>query len=531
MSTELTDYAASRDQLLKQIVTSMKQDDRFVAAWLAGSFGRGEQDEISDLDLHVVVADAYSERLCSRPWQHGARTTGERLALFQQFGAPSVIYDAHENAPEGGTFTYVLYQDTALNVDWMLIPQASATREEQTLLLFDKIGIPMEASPQAESVEKRGQDASVQAGLFWVMSPITIKYMLREEPVAFQDFLEMLHGLLREAEGLVAGKAVPYQGRAFAPLYVTQEQRVAAVRELCERMLRLMPEIERMGDQVYPSPMSIVNIWLAMVGHPELQESYAEQREALLARVVETIEADERFVAAWLDGSYARGEQDLLSDLDLRIVVTPPFSNSLCAVSWDGAQPRAAEARLNFVRQFGDPGIVWESKSWAGEDSSFTLTHYNDSGLHVDWVLLPQEKAQRGHDALLLFEKAGIPVETSPEPESQEERAISASDKVGFFWMIAASNLNNLMRGDLVNFHLLLDWLYNGLRETQSVLQGQPFIYRREAKLLLTREEQLAALQELCERMLAFMPEVARLGGYVPEEPMSVMEKKIAIAK
>jgi predicted nucleotidyltransferase len=527
----LSSFVSARDQLLEQIVAFLKQDERFVAAWLAGSFGRGEQDEISDLDLHVVVADIYSERLCNRPWPHGARTTEDRLALFRQFGAPSVVYDAHENAPEGGTFTYVLYQESALNVDWILLSQATAAREEQSLLLFDKVGIPMAAPPETVSVEQRGQVAAVQAGLFWVMTPIAIKYMLREEPVVFQDMLETLHGLLREAAGSVAGMALPYQSRALAPLYITQEQRAKAVRELCDKMLQLMPEIERMGGHVYSAPMAVVDIWLAMDEHPALQERYAAQRAAWLARVVEAIKADERFVAAWLDGSYARGEQDLLSDLDLRIVVAPPFSESLCTVSWDGAQPMAAEIRLDFVRQFGDPGIVWESKSWVGDQSSFTLTFYNDTGLHVDWVLLPQEKARRGRDSLLLFDKAGVPVETPPEAESLEERAISASDIVGFFWMIAASNLKNLMRGDLVNFHLLLDWLSNGLRKTQAILQGEPFIERREGKLFLTREEQLAALRTLCERMLALMPEVTRIGGYVPDKPMAVIEQRIAIAE
>ncbi len=527
----LITFADVRNQLLHQIVTFLKQDERFVAAWLTGSFGRGEQDEISDLDIRVVVAEAYSEALCSRPWPHGARTTPAQLALLRQFGTPSVIYDAHGNAPEGGTFTYVLYQDTALNVDWILVPQTSATREEQTLLLFDKVGIPIETPPEPESVEKRGQDASVQVGLFWVMVPIAIKYMLRAEPVAFQDELETLHGLLRETEGLVAGQVVPYSGRASAQLYTTQEQRVAAVRELCERMLQLMPKVEQMGGYVYPSPMSIVHIWLAMAAQPERRERYAAQRAAILARVVEAIQADERFVAAWLDGSYGRGEQDLLSDLDLRIVVAPPFSTSLCEVSEEGALPKAADVRLDFVRQFGEPAIVWESKSWVGEDSSFTLTFYAETGLHVDWVLLPQATAQRGRKSLLLFDKIDIPLEPLPQSESQEARAISASDKVGFFWMIAASNFNNLLRDDLVNFHLLLDWLYNNLRETQAILNGEPFEFRREANLFLSREEQCSALHNLCERMLALMPEVVRMGGYLPEEPMAVIEKRMAIAK
>jgi hypothetical protein len=38
--------------------------------------------------------------------------------------------------------------------------------------------------------------------------------------------------------------------------------------------------------------------------------------------------------------------------------------------------------------------------------------------------------------------------------------------------------------------------------------------------LRITREEQIAAVNELGERMLALMPEVVALGGHVPESPM-----------
>ncbi len=63
MSTSRTNYVEAREALLADIGTALKNDERFVAAWLAGSYGRGEQGMFSDLDLHVVVADAYSERL------------------------------------------------------------------------------------------------------------------------------------------------------------------------------------------------------------------------------------------------------------------------------------------------------------------------------------------------------------------------------------------------------------------------------------------------------------------------------------
>src|SRR5947207_172790 len=97
MSSHREQYTAARDTLLTEIPAFLKDDPRFVAAWLAGSFGRGEQTWMSDLDIHVVVAEEHSESLCATPWMGGARTTAERLELFQHFGTPTIIFDAHSN--------------------------------------------------------------------------------------------------------------------------------------------------------------------------------------------------------------------------------------------------------------------------------------------------------------------------------------------------------------------------------------------------------------------------------------------------
>ena len=57
MSDALKGYARKRDELLARIAQELEADDRVLAAWLAGSFGRGVADAWSDLDLHIAVAD------------------------------------------------------------------------------------------------------------------------------------------------------------------------------------------------------------------------------------------------------------------------------------------------------------------------------------------------------------------------------------------------------------------------------------------------------------------------------------------
>ncbi len=117
-------YQISRDSLLAEIVTALSNDERFVAAWLTGSLGRDDADALSDLDLNVVAATRHAETLCDRPQQVSAGTTAQRLALISRFGQPAVIHENHHNAPMGGTFTFVLYRDSALMVDWILIPES-----------------------------------------------------------------------------------------------------------------------------------------------------------------------------------------------------------------------------------------------------------------------------------------------------------------------------------------------------------------------------------------------------------------------
>ena len=45
LNDSLQIYRASRDALLAEIIQTLSTDERFVAAWLAGSFGRNGADE------------------------------------------------------------------------------------------------------------------------------------------------------------------------------------------------------------------------------------------------------------------------------------------------------------------------------------------------------------------------------------------------------------------------------------------------------------------------------------------------------
>lgn len=139
MNLTIADYAKARENLLRAIVDALSSDERCVAVWLSGSFGREEADEVSDLDIQVVISDRSVSTLCARPWMVGVRTIPERLELSRQFGEPAIIHENHHNAP--GTMTHVTYCDTALVVDWTLLPEREAIRPVASRLLLDKVRI------------------------------------------------------------------------------------------------------------------------------------------------------------------------------------------------------------------------------------------------------------------------------------------------------------------------------------------------------------------------------------------------------
>ncbi|GHO79319.1 hypothetical protein KSD_70900 [Ktedonobacter sp. SOSP1-85] len=258
MSRKRTAFVHARERLLAEISERLRHDERFVAAWLAGSYGRGKQTWLSDLDIHVVVADAYSEHLCATPWPDGARTTPERLALFSQFGTPGIMYDAHRNNIMGGTFTYVAYQESGQNVDWMLIPQAKAHKEYPCHLLFDKVDLPKPPALEPESVEECIQRASMHVGFFWMIAAGNAKNLLKNHPTQFHTLLIWLEDSIREAQAALKGERAQFTKASRIELYTTQEEQIAALRRLCDEMEELMPIVEKKGGYLPSDPHAIV---------------------------------------------------------------------------------------------------------------------------------------------------------------------------------------------------------------------------------------------------------------------------------
>lgn len=264
MSNPLKAYSTARKTLLTEIIKTLSGDDRVVAAWLTGSFSRNETDPVSDLDLTAVVADQYGDTLCARPWQTSAQTTQERLEWIGRFGQPVVIYENHSNAPAGGTSTFVLYAQSALMADWMLVPEAKAQRPPQAQVLLDKVGIPVSRLPEPESLEQRAKSASDTIAFFWMMTAIIVKYIVRGDGVFVQCWLEELTRMVGEVERLIKGEVGHYRRGSLTTVATAREDHIGTIHRLSEHMLHLMPEVARIGGYVSSSPLPTIEVLLKL---------------------------------------------------------------------------------------------------------------------------------------------------------------------------------------------------------------------------------------------------------------------------
>ena len=264
MNPQAKFYLQSRNVLITSMVNELVNDERLIAAWLTGSYARNEADEVSDLDLNVVVAEPYSQTLCAREEQVSHQTTKERLELFSRFGKPALIHENNNNAPQNGTFTFVLYADSALMVDWTLIPEANAIRPHSSLLLFDKGNLPVAAPPAPEGLEASKKAVAEIWAFFWMMTAITIKYIFRENPVFVTHWLGVLQELILEIERRLERQPPQYRRGYLGELQPTHEKQIETLLQLCNRMQELTPRVTDFLGFAPATPLAEIQALLAL---------------------------------------------------------------------------------------------------------------------------------------------------------------------------------------------------------------------------------------------------------------------------
>jgi predicted nucleotidyltransferase len=233
-------FEHGRDALVKQAHQALSADPRLVAAWLFGSLGRGDADELSDIDLFVVTADGHHERIVSN-----------RPAFMAQLGEPLLILEAPQNWPPGGVYNMALYpgEEGPHQVDWYWVRHSAAALPTETRLLFDHAGLPRLSTPTRftyQPVPPRPPEevATQDANLFWVMLLISAKYIARSP---WEQVLAPPVDLLQK---VAAFARVPLpNGIDQAPTPAAPLARIDHLRRLAAAMETLAPPVAARGGR------------------------------------------------------------------------------------------------------------------------------------------------------------------------------------------------------------------------------------------------------------------------------------------
>lgn len=260
-------YAADRDELLSRIHQQLLADERIVSAWLTGSLGRGDADEVSDIDLTAVVSDHVADILCERTGMVRAGAPPERLALFSMCAQPAIVHENRHNAPHSGTFSAVVYEESAVTVDWTLVPEAGACRPLDTVLLFERRPIPIcRELPLPDQTERDGRIAE-RAAFFWMMAPQAIKSLYRNDLIYFHVLAHMLEQARDELAALIREQPVRYRKGSRLQLSQTRRQGSSTILTLCREVMTMLDEYDGDSeiDGISGDPMSITSRLLQML--------------------------------------------------------------------------------------------------------------------------------------------------------------------------------------------------------------------------------------------------------------------------
>ena len=220
-----------REALLARLVASLRLDQRVAGVWLSGSTGRGDDDELSDLDLAVVVRDeACAEVVADR---HAFVRQVQGLILAQEAPAPHF-------APPGGGFLLTLYegQQGPQEVDWTWRPLSSSLIPPQARLLFGSGGL--SESLAVSSAEGQAPYPTIENSVatFWAMAFITGKRIARGQSEQARLSLETTHSLFETVRLEIARFQIGPASTAGA----------GSGHSEIERLLQLVAHMDALGE-------------------------------------------------------------------------------------------------------------------------------------------------------------------------------------------------------------------------------------------------------------------------------------------
>jgi hypothetical protein len=250
--------AALRDALLDRIKSALIADERVLGAWLSGSFGRGEDDEWSDYDLHVAVEDSCFESFLQ-----------DRQGLYGSVGEPILVQDemVSDNLTLSGGVYQLVYFAGGIMVDWNYGPASRALKPTGHNLIFERRPFQVAVPPILADAE-RFQQAQKWTTFFWAMAPIAIKYAARgwtRQGARQTDLLTRALICLKRLLSIPDGPDpwLEWMNRPLEPEIslglpalgevITPQKLLDVITQQCRLMCDMHQQLSAMGVEVHPA--------------------------------------------------------------------------------------------------------------------------------------------------------------------------------------------------------------------------------------------------------------------------------------
>jgi predicted nucleotidyltransferase len=256
------------------------------------------------------------------------------------------------------------------------------------------------------------------------------------------------------------------------------------------------------------------------VSADDLLQIRLSEHVALLKQVKRILQADQRIVAAWLFGSGGRRTSDVLSDLDVWVIVKNEFIETISA------------ERHHYAAQLERPVLLLESPQNAPTGGAYLMALYpGQAGVHqVDWYWQRQADASLPLQAALLFDRGGIPQDTRLEQLdptgaaplfTQQESAEQVTQLSTYFWAMSNIAVKSVLRHQAwaaVSHLEGLRGIVHGIKRLvglSTVREGQEE-WRTTLLPPVHRDEQMAMLREIAREMEQLTNAIELIGGQVP---------------
>ena len=243
-------------EYVERIHAVLEADDRVQAAWLTGSLARGDSDDLSDIDLVVVVSDSDLTGIVTN-----------RYDFVAQVGTPVLLLENPQNAPPGGAYLLALYPGEAgpMHVDWFLEPLSGSRVPDDAEVLFDRYGLRIIAGDEWRALHHSSPDSNVgfpvelphpitqQITFFWAMSVIVAKYIARRDGKTVERMMRVVAAALDDVEKQAGIRAIAVEPRSIRTSGIesaTPEQQFSLLRSFSTEALSLHRQIVAAGQKV-----------------------------------------------------------------------------------------------------------------------------------------------------------------------------------------------------------------------------------------------------------------------------------------